>query len=59
MNAEQWDVLRRIAERGLRLANHRLELFEGSAEDKARQSAHYQHLDLWQHMLDELERVKP
>jgi hypothetical protein len=49
--AERLEILRRIGERGLRLAQ------TGSAADTAYGTAHAKHLDLWQHLLDELKRV--
>lgn len=51
--SEQADILRRIAERGLALAQ------KGAAVPYAYDGAHAEHLDLWQHMLDELERYQP
>ena len=57
-HAEQRDILRRIAERGLTLAQKgRAPCF--NSEDEARAEAHCEHIDLWQHMLNELQRVKP
>ncbi len=47
--SEQHEILRRIAERGLKLAQNRREGPMGEA--------HGQHLDLWQHMLDEISRL--
>lgn len=64
MTAEQWDVLRRIAERGLKMAQEaRAEIaaIPGGPHALAvgRSAAHRSHLDLWQHMIDELQRGKP
>lgn len=44
-----FDVLRRIAERGLKLSQE--EVGKGRLDPRG-------HLDLWTHMLDELERAK-
>jgi hypothetical protein len=49
--AERLEILRRIGERGLKLAQ------TGSEPDTAYGAAHAKHLDLWQHLLDELQRV--
>lgn len=43
------DVLRRIAERGLKLSQEEVE--KGRLDPRG-------HLDLWHHMLDEIERAK-
>jgi hypothetical protein len=53
--AERMDILRRIGERGLRLAASAVGTDEGDLT--AAQQAHEEHLDLWQHLLDELKRV--
>ncbi len=50
--SEQREILRRIAERGLALAQC------GAAVPYANDGAHKEHLDLWQHMIDELQRLK-
>ena len=62
--AERLEILRRIAERGLAMARHRI-AEEGefdwnptSARDAAI-SAHEEHLDLWQHVLNELAAIRP
>ena len=49
--SEQIEVLRRIAERGLKLAQ------DGASVPYAHDGANEKHLDLWQHMLDEIERL--
>jgi hypothetical protein len=58
--AERLEILRRIGERGLRLAQKGV-AFEGRDEltdsERAAEGAHSEHLDLWQHLLDELKRV--
>lgn len=57
--SEQREILRRIAERGLRLAQEstdRLLAPAGTIATPAEQ-AHLRHLDLWQHMLDEIQRL--
>jgi hypothetical protein len=48
---EQKEVLRRIADRGLALAQR------GAAVPYGFDGAHAEHLDLWQHMLDEIARL--
>lgn len=48
---ENIEVCRRVAERGLSIAQH-------SAAHWAGAYAHKQHLDLWQHMLNELEQLR-
>ncbi len=50
-SSEQKEILRRIAERGLALAQL------GAAVPYANDGAHKEHLDLWQHMLDEIARL--
>ena len=55
---ERLEVLRRIAERGRSLAQ--LGSFAGmphGAASEARAEAHVSHLDLWQHMIDEIGRM--
>jgi hypothetical protein len=51
---EQKEILRRIAERGLRLAQT---AHPDLSRPSAARAAHEAHLDLWQHMLDEIERL--
>lgn len=59
--SEQQEVLRRIAERGLKLAQKGVNRSSGdnvSVYTATAAGIHGQHLDLWQHMLDELERLQ-
>jgi hypothetical protein len=55
---EHKEVLRRIAERGLALAQSGIDedVMSWDSTGEAAQ-AHRQHIDIWQHMLDELERL--
>lgn len=54
--SEQIQILRRIAERGLRLAqNDGYDIDVDAIGGGSR--AHKKHLDLWQHMLDEIGRL--
>lgn len=56
--AERLEILRRIGERGLMLAQ--LGANPGAThypERRASADAHAKHVDLWQHLLDELKRV--
>jgi hypothetical protein len=54
---EQFDVLRRIAERGLEQAQ--IAVFTIHDEfDAKRQENYGRNVDAWQHMLDELLRIK-
>jgi hypothetical protein len=47
------EIIRRIAERGLRKAQH------GAARTlTGRSAAHAEYIDLFQHLLDELDKVK-
>lgn len=55
---ERLEVLRRIAERGLAMAQRESSKPSLKLATYWTSWAHRQHLDLWQHMLDELERIK-
>lgn len=49
--AERLEILRRIGERGLRKAQ------DGIDRDDEHSATHASHVDLWQHLLDELKRL--
>lgn len=60
--AERLEILRRIGERGRKLAQAGV-FFPARVLPTPREEgeihAHSKHLDLWQHLLDELRRVSP
>jgi hypothetical protein len=60
--SEQREILRRIAERGLKLAQEAIDDPENYVTDDDSPldmwiTANRNHLDLWQHMLDEIARL--
>jgi len=60
--SERLEILRRIAERGFNLAsrksNEDMGFYPDAVANRAAAISHEEHLDLWQHLLNELAAIE-